>query len=143
MKRNLVLTCLAGGPISLLAIWMSVVSFGLVINSGTSWEYGRYIFLLLGIGGLWAVFTGLRNLLRFDSAHRELRWHDWVGGIFGFLTNALLIYFLFYIVWKHASYYISTSETFVSVLLCLTGVAPFICFGIVAYRFFTKNKTCK
>jgi hypothetical protein len=87
MKRRILLTMFIGLPISLIALVGSVWAFWIVAESPKI-----FYFLPIGVAGLWAIFTGLRNIWRFDTAHLGLRWHDWIGGILGFTANCLILY---------------------------------------------------
>jgi hypothetical protein len=87
MKKRVFLTVFIGLPISLIALVGSVWAFWIVAKNPRF-----FYFLPIGVAGLWAIFTGLRNIWRFDTAHLDLRWHDWIGGILGFAANGLILY---------------------------------------------------
>ena len=87
MKKRVFLTMFIGLPISLIALVGSVWAFWIVAENPR-----LFYFLPIGVAGLWAIFTGLRNIWRFDTAHLDLRWHDWIGGILGFTANCLILY---------------------------------------------------
>ncbi len=87
MKKRILLTMFIGLPISLIALVGSVWAFWIVAENPK-----LFYFFPIGVAGLWALFTGLRNLRRFDTAHLDLRWHDWIGGILGLMANCLILY---------------------------------------------------
>ena len=143
-RSNLVLTTFAGLPISLVAIYLSFIAFWMAFANfpnkwGGNWLW--ILWILLGVFGLWSVFTGMRNLLRFDTAHLHLCWHDWIGGLFALLTNITIFGVIGSIAIKNPSRFFFDDDTFWVLPLALpVAGTPIICFCIVAFRFFKHRK---
>jgi hypothetical protein len=137
-KSNLVLTIFIGIPISLVAIFLSIVAlWGAFANLPKQWN-GNYLglmWVLPGIFGLLAVFTGIRNLLYFDTAHLHLRWHDWWGGVFGVFANTTILSLILYAFDKQPV----QTWWLLAIALPVAG-APIICFCIVAYRYIKHRR---
>lgn len=136
MKKNAWLVSLVGVPIGVCALFLSYASFMISWN----WSSEARWMALLGVGGIWATFTGMRNLLRFQTAHLLLRWHDWVGGLFGFLANSVILWLFATEGWKVVKHFRLDREFWLHLALIPLALPPLICFGIVAFRFFKARK---
>ena len=136
MKKHLLFAFLFGVPVSVYALFLSFAAFA---YGSSQWRVGIWLYPL-GLGGIWAVFTGMRNLLRFDTAHLHLRWHDWIGGTFGFLASSLLSYGILHN-WISNRFHIRwTFDYLMQYPIFLSALASAICFCIVAFRFFKHRK---
>ncbi len=132
-KKRIVLLLAVGLPISLIALWCSGIAFVIAFKKpGTA----TLLLFLIGIAALWAVFTGLRNLWRFDTAHLHLQWHDWVGGCLGFVANSLLLYLCVHYLYDGIfSSLPMRNSGFPEVAYFYSALAAIVAFAIVLLRY--------
>lgn len=136
-SRRIALLVFAGLPISLLALALSFVAFmGFTSEFPDPISFGL---LAACLGALWAIFTGLRNLWRFDSAHLDLRWHDWIGGLLGFGANAWLIFSALLELFRFFMGYQDYIDWISILPLFYASTAAAACFLMVAFRWLRQN----